>query len=51
MSNNEIKLINMIRNNDNPEQALIVAIEIIISYLEQLELTEEQFPVCSPVLA
>ena len=33
-SNNE-KLINMIRENDNPEQALLVAVEIITSFLGQ----------------
>lgn len=33
MSNNEIELLNLIRENDNPEQALTTAIEIILSYL------------------
>ena len=37
MTNNEIELLNLIRNNANPEQALITAIEIIIKYLEQPE--------------
>ena len=37
MTNNEIKLLNLIRDNDNPEQALLTAIEIIISCLEQPE--------------
>lgn len=35
MTNNEIELLNIIRENDNPTQALITAIEIIISCLEQ----------------
>ena len=37
MTDNEIKLLNLIRENDNPEQALVTAIEIIIMYLEQPE--------------
>ena len=37
MTNNELELLSMIRENDNPEQALIKAIEIIIKYLEQPE--------------
>ena len=49
MTNNEIKLLNMIHENDNPEQALFIAIEIIISCLMQSESSEEPSPVCSPV--
>ena len=37
MTNNEIKLLNIIRESDNPEQALEIAIDIILSYLAQLE--------------
>ena len=37
MTQNELKLLNIIRENDNPEQALITAIELIIKYLEQPE--------------
>ena len=37
MSETELKLLSMIRENDNPEQALTKAIEIIIKYLEQPE--------------
>ena len=33
-SNNE-KLIQIIRENDNPEQAMLVAVEIITSFLGQ----------------
>ena len=33
MSNNELELIELIRENDDPERALIVAAEIIIEYL------------------
>ncbi len=35
MKENEIKLINIVREQDKPTQSLIVAINIIISYLEQ----------------
>lgn len=30
MTDNEIKLLNMVRENENPEQALITAIEIVL---------------------
>lgn len=42
MSKNEIELINMIRENDNPGQALNAAVVIILGYLRQLESSEEQ---------
>ena len=37
MTENELKLLKLIRESDNPEQALIIAIEILISYLTQPE--------------
>ena len=37
MTENEIKLIEIIRNHSNPEQALLIAIEIICKHLEQFE--------------
>ena len=42
MNANEIKLINLIRNHENPEQALSTAVEIILDYLTQPEAFEEQ---------
>ncbi len=39
MSNNEIELINIIRENDNPEQGLLIAIKVFSAFLEQLEAT------------
>ena len=42
MSKNEIELINMIRENDNPEQALMAAATIILGYLKQHGSSEEQ---------
>ena len=46
MSNNEIELINMIRENDNPEQALLTATKVILDYLKQHESSEAQAAVC-----
>ena len=37
MTENEIKLIEMIRNHPHPEQALLIAIEIICKHLKQFE--------------
>ena len=35
MSKNELELIELIRENDDPERALIVAFEVITGYLER----------------
>lgn len=37
MTTNEMELINIIRENDNPEQALLTAIDIILLNLVQHE--------------
>ena len=37
-----MELINMIRENDNPGQALNAAVVIVLGYLRQLESSEEQ---------
>lgn len=50
MTTNELELLNLIRNNDNPEQALCTAIEVIIKYLEQPESFEEPSLVYPQVL-
>ena len=50
MSNNEIELINMIRENDNPEQALLIATQVILDYLKQHESSEEQVAACLQAL-
>jgi hypothetical protein len=42
MTANEIKLIEMIRNHKNPEQALSLAVEIILDFLTQPESFGEQ---------
>ena len=40
MTDNEIELLKLIRENDNPEQALTKAIEIILLHLTHLEVFE-----------
>ena len=42
MTNNEIELLKLIRENDNPEEALITATTIIIDFLKQHESFEGQ---------
>ena len=42
MTANEIELLNIIRENDNPETALMTAAVIILGYLKQHESCEEQ---------
>ena len=42
MTNNEIVLLDMIRNNANPEQALVIATKVIIDFLSHLESTESK---------
>ena len=37
MTENEIRLVNLIRNHPDPEQALLIAIDIICKHLEQFE--------------
>ena len=50
MSENNIELIKLVRENDNPEQALLTATLVILDYLKQHESSEEQVAVCLPVL-
>lgn len=44
MTENEKKLLDMIRKHDDPEQALIIAVDIISKHLAQLESSEGQAP-------
>ena len=46
MTENEIKLIEMIRNHNDPEKALITAVEIILRYLEPPKSFEEPSSAC-----
>ena len=50
MTDNEKELIKLIRENDNPEQALMTAAVIILGFLKQHESFEGQAPVCLQVL-
>ena len=45
MSENEIKLLEVIRTSSDPEKALVTAVEVILRFLEQPESFEEPFPV------
>ena len=46
MTNNENKLINMIRATNNPDKALTIAVSVILSYLKEQPLSfQEQEPV------
>lgn len=47
MTDNEIKLIQMIRESKNPEDALLTAVGIITSFLEQERSSEGQALACS----
>ena len=46
MTNHEKELIQIIRENDNPEQALMTATVIILDFLKQHESSEEPSPAC-----
>jgi hypothetical protein len=46
MTNNETKLIELIRNHPNPEEAICVAIEVIAKFVKHLQLCEEDTLVC-----
>ena len=50
MTDNEYELIKMIRENDNPEEALMTAAKIIIDFLKQHESSVEQAVVVLPEL-
>ena len=46
MSENENELFNMIYENDNPEDAVLVAIKVFAAFLEQLGADPEPLAVC-----
>lgn len=48
MTENTIQLLDKICNNDTPEQALLIAVEIILDYLNRHESSELKSPVVSP---
>lgn len=43
---NEDELLRMVRENDNPEQAAMIAIDIILEYLRQPESFEARAAAC-----
>lgn len=46
MTENKTELIRLILENDNPEQAVMIAAKIILGLLTQDESSEEQASVC-----
>lgn len=46
MTDYEIELLNIIRTHDNPEQALEIALQIIIEFLKQSESCPEPSVAC-----
>ena len=51
MTDNELELLYIIRNNENPEKALEIAIQTIIEFLERSESYQEPSVVCPRVLS
>ena len=51
MTNNEKELLEIIRGCDDVEKALFVAIDIILEFLKQDELNQEQHSACHRVSA
>lgn len=48
MSENETELLEIIRESDNPGQAVLIAIETILEYLTQHGSSEGQAAACHP---
>ena len=46
MSTHEVELFKIINENDNPEQAVLTAIEVFTAFLEQLEASPEPQLAC-----
>ena len=46
LRNNEEEFMKIIRENDNPEQAAVIAIKVFAAFLAQLEANQELQPVC-----
>lgn len=51
MTENEFALINIIRSHPNPEQAFVIAVDIICKHLKQFESPELSSPACPPALS
>ena len=48
MTQNEMELLNLIRDSDDPERAMQVAVEIICQYIEQPLSCQAQAAACLP---
>jgi hypothetical protein len=48
MNENEMELLRLIREHENPEQAVAVAVGIILDYLGRLGSSEEPSAACHP---
>lgn len=46
MTNNTVELLNIILENDNPEQAVLTVADIIFDFLKQHESHREEISVC-----
>jgi hypothetical protein len=44
MTKNEEKLFKIINENDNPQEALLIATEVICDFLKKLQSSQEQYP-------
>lgn len=51
MTDHELELLYIIRNHENPEKALEIAIKTITDFLKQSESCQEPSAVCQPVLS
>lgn len=51
MTKNEQELIDLIRNNDNPQYAVVTAIDIICQYIKQRESSQAPSAVVPPGLS
>lgn len=51
MSKNDMELVRLIREHDEPEKALLIAIEVITLFLTQHESFEEPAAACPQVPA
>lgn len=51
ITENEKQLINLIRENDNPELAIMIATAVIVDFLKQHESSEGQAAACLPELS
>ena len=51
MTENELNLLKLIRENDTPEEAIITAVDIILLFLVQEQSSQGQAPASLQVLA